>query len=161
MDINVRGAVLEDINDINELFRHVDLLHHVAHPEIFNAPPQPPRALKVMQEWISDPSIVLLVATDGDQILGVLHAMIANAPDLEIFQKRSFLYIQDMVVSRSHHRMGIGRMLLEHAAELARSEDIFRIELNVFEFNQPAKSLYLKEGYNTILYRMYKDLRAT
>ena len=42
---------------------------------------------------------------------------------------------------------GIGRMALEYLEEQVRKHGLTRIELGVFEFNEPALKLYKKLGY--------------
>jgi RimJ/RimL family protein N-acetyltransferase len=68
-----------------------------------------------------------------------------------------------LMVAKSHRRMGIGRALLEHAAEWARKSGVTKLELHVFPYNEAAIELYEsfgfeREGYRRGHYRRGREL---
>jgi RimJ/RimL family protein N-acetyltransferase len=63
-----------------------------------------------------------------------------------------------LMVAKGHRRRGIGRALLERAVEWARVADVWKLELHVFPYNEPAIRLYeafgfRREGYRERHYR--------
>lgn len=63
-----------------------------------------------------------------------------------------------LLVDAAHRRQGVGRLLLRHAVEWARSSGIRKLELHVFPWNAPAIALYesfgfVREGYRVGHYR--------
>jgi RimJ/RimL family protein N-acetyltransferase len=63
-----------------------------------------------------------------------------------------------LMVARGHRRRGIGRALLEQAAEWARAAGVSKLELHVFPHNEPGIRLYeafgfRREGYRERHYR--------
>ena len=63
-----------------------------------------------------------------------------------------------LMVAASHRRRGIGRSLLQRAADWARGNAVAKLELHVFPDNEPALALYesfgfVREGYRRNHYR--------
>jgi RimJ/RimL family protein N-acetyltransferase len=52
-----------------------------------------------------------------------------------------------LMVAASHRRLGIGRSLLDQAAAWAREAGVFKLELHVFPWNEPALRLYEEYGF--------------
>ena len=52
-----------------------------------------------------------------------------------------------LMVAQSHRRQGIGRALLEAAVEWARANDVRKLELHVFTYNEAAIALYESFGF--------------
>jgi RimJ/RimL family protein N-acetyltransferase len=68
-----------------------------------------------------------------------------------------------LMVASSHRRHGIGRGLLQAAAEWSREVGVTKLELHVFPHNEPALALYedfgfVKEGYRRQHYRRGSEL---
>jgi RimJ/RimL family protein N-acetyltransferase len=58
-----------------------------------------------------------------------------------------------LLVAKTHRRLGIGRALLERAAEWARGAGVTKLELHVFPHNAPAIALYERFGFEREGYR--------
>jgi GNAT superfamily N-acetyltransferase len=56
------------------------------------------------------------------------------------------LYLEDLFVLPSHRRLGLGRRLLTHLAQLAIARNYGRFEWSVLDWNQPAINFYEKMG---------------
>ena len=52
-----------------------------------------------------------------------------------------------LMVAQSHRRQGIGTALLQAAVDWARANDIQKVELHVFTYNQAAIKLYERFGF--------------
>lgn len=82
-----------------------------------------------------------LVACEGDQ---------ANSPILGMvgfWMMVGEAHIITIAVRRTHHRRGIGELLLNSALELAKSLEAFAMTLEVRKSNIEAQSLYAKHGF--------------
>jgi ribosomal-protein-alanine N-acetyltransferase len=82
-----------------------------------------------------------LVATEEDETVG--YGGLAVAPPDEA-------WIQNIAVRRDHHRVGIGRVLLEALLAEAVRRGAKRILLEVAVDNAPAQKLYADYGFETV-----------
>ena len=67
-----------------------------------------------------------------------------------------------LMVAKGARRQGVGRAMLEAAVDWARSAGVFKLELHVFPWNEPAIKLYEsfgfeREGYRKRHYRRERD----
>ena len=65
-----------------------------------------------------------------------------------------------LMVARSHRGRGIGRALLEQAADWAQQVGVSKLELHVFPHNEPAIALYESFGFEREGYRRGHYRRA-
>jgi GNAT superfamily N-acetyltransferase len=87
--------------------------------------------------WIDDPRFLMLVAHDGERIVGNL----AVYPDLE------YGFQLGMLVAADFRGAGVGRALLEAAIGWARDHAIAALHLFVFPHNERALRLYRSLGF--------------
>lgn len=58
-----------------------------------------------------------------------------------------------LMVAQSHRRQGVGRAMLAAAVDWARENDVRKLELHVFPFNDAAIGLYERFGFEREGYR--------
>ena len=89
------------------------VLQRVA-PEVFDGPIDP----RWTAEFLADPRHHIAVALDADVVVGMASAFHYVHPD-----KPPQLFINEVAVTPSHRRLGVGRRLLEALFELAGTLD--------------------------------------
>jgi ribosomal protein S18 acetylase RimI-like enzyme len=159
MDISVRKATADDYNSLCELFDEGDALHRDNLPHLFQHPGGAAREQAYYVGLIVDENVALLVAEAGEKLLGVIHAMIRDAPAFPIFVPRRYAIVDSIVVRSELQNHGIGRILMDKMQEWAIAKGATSIELNVYEFNRSAISFYERLGYQTFSRKMSKELK--
>ena len=61
--------------------------------------------------------------------------------------RRPVLYIYEIQVAREAQGLGVGKALLQHSQDIARSAGMHRVLLTVFKHNVEAQGFYEKHGY--------------
>ncbi len=67
-------------------------------------------------------------------------------------------FVDSLAVGQEFRRHGIGRALMDQAHAWAIAKGAADVELNVYEFNQPALAFYQALGYETSTRRMVRSL---
>ena len=121
-------------------------------PQLSRSSP-PPTAAEI-HELISSPATDLIVATDGDDILGALTLVVFRIPT----GIRG--WIEDVVVDGSARGRGVGEALTQFALELARSKGAKTVDLTSRPSREAANRLYQRAGFverDTNVYRFTQE----
>lgn len=158
-NIMIRPATLEDYDAVCTLFERVDQLHEDALPDLFQHADGPARS----QEWFArigaSEDASMLVAEQQGTLVGMVLYHVRSSPESPLFVPRRYVHINDLVVHESFQRQGIGRLLMQRVHELAQEQGMTDVELDVYEFNVPARTLYEHLGYETMRRTMWHRLR--
>jgi ribosomal protein S18 acetylase RimI-like enzyme len=90
---------------------------------------------------LADPGATLLVARDGDEIVGT--AMVIVYPTTIRFESR----IEDVVVDESARGRGVGEALVNACIEVARGRGASIVELQSARVREAANRLYERMGF--------------
>lgn len=71
-------------------------------------------------------------------------------PDYTIPGER--LYLSRLIVKDNHRRQGIGRRLVDHVVEEARSQGYKELSVGVDIDNYPALKLYVEAGFDKVIF---------
>lgn len=98
--------------------------------------------LTITKEYIN--KNIVCKALLSDTILG-FYSIVENENDLwtnEIFVKKGF-WLEHIFIRPEFHKMGVGRLLIDHAKMISKSKDISNLQIFVDPF---AKGFYDKIG---------------
>lgn len=124
-----------------------------------NAVSAEPEAWLISTEWrgvADERRFIRVVRRHPDAVVFVaeLNGELVGRLSLARDQHPASGHVADLglMVDGRHRRQGIGRALMEAAAEWARESGVSKLELHVFPWNEPAIALYeslgyVKEGY--------------
>ncbi len=79
-------------------------------------------------------------------------------PDIDYFSGEAGAYIERLATVEAAEGTGAGRLLMEWAAEWARSQGYRTIALDVFANNARARRFYSRNGYEEDFVRMVRTL---
>ncbi len=147
--ISIRPAEADDYEGALVLWRESDAHHVRLVPDIFRWASDEARPRSLFKRLVKDRNRLVLVAADGGNILGLLVAELQATAPLPLFRPARIAFVNDVVVARKARRRGLGRALMEGALEWARSREVARVELNVYEANEEAIRFYESIGYRT------------
>lgn len=106
--------------------------------------PDERRAIRLLRRH---PDAAIFVAEIDEGIIGRLSLTRDHHPSSQ--------HIADLglMVAQPYRRRGVGRALLEAAVEWARANDVSKLELHVFPYNEAAIKLYESFGFEREGYR--------
>lgn len=157
--MNIRKAILSDIDGITELLYQVHQIHAEGRPDLFKS-----GGIKYtksqLAEIIADENRPIFVAADDENsILGYVFCMTETVPPESTHsQAVKTLYIDDLCVSSNCRGKHIGTSLYDFITDYARKNKFYRITLHVWECNQSAMEFYKKLGFSALYTAMEQIL---
>ena len=136
-----------------ELSAFVQKQHADALPELFKSPEESRQTTDAFRGFLVDSTSLMLLAEES-QPAGYLWAQFQNRPASWARFELRLLCIHHMVVAPQFRRKGVGTSLLTRAVDIARSEGVKRVELDVWSFNSEAKRFYSKHGFEVFNEKM-------
>jgi len=155
--VEIATATEAHVPQIVELWREFMDFHKDLDPRFPLRAEAPASYEKYLREQMQSPDWLVLVALEGDAVVGLTVAQIGKYPP--IFERESNGYISEMAVKSGHRRAGIGERLLEMAFEWFRSRGIDRVELSVAARNPVGYPFWRKHGFRAYAHRLYRDLK--
>ncbi|MDY0235983.1 MAG: GNAT family N-acetyltransferase [Gudongella sp.] len=160
MDILIRKAILNDYEELCLIYKEIDELHRLNHPELFIEANDYSRAKEYISEIINDDSKALFVAETESKIVGFAECLILKSSSFPVIKKREWLQLDNIAVKRDYQNQNIGTMLFNIIIKWGRDQGINRIELKVYSFNTNAISFYKKNGFKDLNRTMYLNLES-
>lgn len=154
----IRPFVAADHEALRALCEELDTRHRQAAPWLFMKPEREPRPPGHFESRVQAGSAAVLVADDGDSVVGHIIMAVREPPPFPVFKRQRLGVIDDLAVLHTHRRRGIGTKLLRAGEEWLISAGASVLELNVYEFNVEARAFYEAVGYAPLLTRMQKPL---
>lgn len=151
----VRPATQSDLPRINELRRQVNDLHVAGRPDVFK-PGFGPELQDHVNVLFAGEGYEILVAENEDAVVGFACLRYVDRPESPYRNAIKFVEIEEIGVDAACQRQGAGRLLTDAVRARAREMGYFRVELNMWEFNENALAFYERIGFRT--YRRYMEL---
>ena len=148
--MNIRKAIIEDFDKINELNWQSDLYHYNNEPYIYEKTIEGYRTKEYIEEIINDENNLFVVMEMENEIIGFLYAYEEMKGKLLFHKKRKYMVLDNIVIKEKFQKMRYGYKLLEYLIEYSKEKHYNDIVLNVYCFNEKAIKLYERNGFKKL-----------
>jgi ribosomal protein S18 acetylase RimI-like enzyme len=148
--VDVRGLALEDYDALCRLVREIDELHARLLPGYFRRSTKPPRTRAEVERVLGAHTEKVLVAEVEGLVVGLVHVQLFDTPPVPVQVPCRRAHVDNLVVTASERRRGIGKKLLGAAADWARKNGAEEVLLTVWAGNQDAERFYASLGFRSI-----------
>lgn len=146
----IRKARLEDYPALTSLLREADELHARLLPSYFRVPRGPARSRDDMDRLLRAMDEAIYVAEVDGAIVGLVHVQLYDTPAVAVMVPKRRAHIDNLVVAEGARRAGVGRKLVDTAAEWAREKGAREILLTVWAGNEGAEQFYDALGFRRV-----------
>ena len=145
MSILIRSATAHDEPALLELLATAYAFHADGLPSLFREP-----GGEFLLKLLRREDLRHVVAELEGEVAGLAQFSLETTGATPIKPARRFVAVLSVQVAPAYRRQGVGRALMEHVQAWAREQGATHVELNVYEFNEPALEMYRELGYSTV-----------
>ncbi len=157
--IQYRLATRDDHGAIVGLYYAMDQMHAEAVPNLCKPGLMPPLSQGALDRQLAKSDQQLWVAMCENRIVGLLNMVCEEAKESHPFLREpKTIHVHTVIVEQGYRHLGIGNSLLSIAEQWAKEKDARRLGLSVFAFNEPARKLYDRFGFQEAKFTMVKDV---
>ncbi|MCI8388058.1 MAG: GNAT family N-acetyltransferase [Clostridiales bacterium] len=149
----IRKAAPSDSENILDLLSQVENVHHVGRPDIFRKNGTKFTNSELI-ELMSDSARPIFVAELEGEVVGYIFCIIREIKNSTMLNDTKTIHLEDVCVDENHRGKHIGSALMEYVLNYAREIGCDRADLDVWEFNDSARTMYEKFGFATQKRRM-------
>ena len=158
-DVRNRLAKVDDFPSIISVWTEAMDVHAKLDPRFPLSPDASKAMTSYLGEVLADENGFLFVAEANGRIIAYCLAGIASYPP--VFAKRTYGYINDLMVSADHRRKGVGTALFRSTAAAIQAKGIHVLEVSHVPENPMASSFWRKLGFKSRLETLRLDSSAS
>jgi diamine N-acetyltransferase len=147
-----------DFEVFADFFIQNSQLHSSVEPSFFKIDLEIELIQEHFEQIISDTDFIAFKCIENEEIVGLIYGYHFKSKSTFIMNSRNYVQIQNIFVKSEFRNRGIAKQLISHFESHCTSLGISDIELIVWKFNETAKNLYSKLGYESKLERMSKTI---
>jgi ribosomal protein S18 acetylase RimI-like enzyme len=153
--IKVLPAQERHIPQMLEVWKEFMDFHGQHHPYYARAPDGHDRFADWVRELVKNEDSLVLVALDGDRVVGHLVARVEQRP--AVFLHGRYGFVCDTAVASSHQRRGVGSRMDQAVALWFAERGVDHVELLAATGNEHAQGFWRKRGYVPMATVMCRD----
>src|SRR5215470_9669064 len=147
MPIAVRKATPADAEALSSLNSDVQTIHWSALPARFKPPGPdtfPPTAAAAL---LAQPNNLVFIAEVDSLPAGYAYAEVIHRPETSFSYADDLVYLHHISVRPSYRKRGLGRALMAAVRSAASERGITVLALDVWTFNEEARSFFRRHGF--------------
>ena len=152
----IRPMEPRDFAAVAALYEQVHQLHVQNRPDMYRGTYDLTRG--EFDAMRLEPGQLALVAEADGRAVALCAATVKETADSPILVHNRIVYIDVLCVEAAYRRQGIARRLWQALLEAARAQDIHRVELKVWQFNEAALAFYRSLGMRAKYTAMEMDV---
>ncbi len=142
----VRLMEEKDIDDVSNLLKQVNLVHHLGRPDLFRKNNK--YSKEELKELLKENDYHIFVYENEGRVVGHAFCITKIQEETPLLNHVKTLYIDDICVDSNQRGKGVATSLFEYVKKYAKDNEYYNITLNVWAFNDSAYKFYEKMGLN-------------
>ena len=156
--VAIRPARPEDYARLCALYEQLDTFHRDARPDVFVKPDGAPRSFERVGEIIAGPRSTMLVAEWERVIAGFATIIVRRISPNPVRPITEYAELDEIVVDAAHRRRGMATLLIRASEAWAIEHELKALVIGVWAFNEGARAVYERAGYEVQTLRLAKRL---
>lgn len=144
--MEIRRAVIEDIDGLDRLLCQVLMVHHNGRPDLFKADVKKYSDAELADILEDEKRPVFVCVDENNTVLGYAFCIYQQHIGSNILTDIKTLYIDDICVDENVRGRHIGKSLYEYVVQYARENGFYNVTLNVWSCNSGAVKFYESMG---------------
>ncbi|EKE10601.1 MAG: GCN5-related N-acetyltransferase [uncultured bacterium] len=150
----IKKATFKDYEEVFKLFCEVQDIHNSLYPEIFKKASRKTMSKKMFKQYIDDKKNAILMAYYNNSPIGYIYITIKAKANSPIHFKPRTVYINHICITEPFRKKGVAKKLIGQIIKLAKSKNIYSIQLDVWGLNENARNSFSKLGFKTFNEKM-------
>ncbi|MGF1754196.1 GNAT family N-acetyltransferase [Vibrio makurazakiensis] len=159
MDLILRAAQHNDLEQLNELMYDLHHHHHLENPEHFKTAEEIEQE-KSIGRYLDDPECLVYVALKGQLIVGFITGHFCELIST-VSKPVQMGSVDELFVLPDYRKSSIAEHLFERIEKTFDDYGIKQVFVEVWDFNSPAKHFYEKMGFTPHIQWMRKALNES
>lgn len=144
--MEIRRAVIDDIDGLDRLLCQVLMVHHNGRPDLFKADVKKYSDAELADILEDEKRPVFVCVDENNTVLGYAFCIYQQHIGSNILTDIKTLYIDDICVDENVRGRHIGKSLYEYVVQYARENGFYNVTLNVWSCNPGAVKFYESMG---------------
>ena len=144
--MEIRRAVIDDIEGLDRLLFQVLTVHHRGRPDLFKADVKKYSDAELTDILNDDRRPVFVCVDENNTVLGYAFCIYRQHFDSNILTDIKTLYIDDICVDENVRGKHIGKEIYEYVLQYERANGFYNVTLNVWSCNPGAVKFYESMG---------------